>query len=182
MALPKVELRKTIKNLLSQTTKEEFEKHNLEISNCLVQMLIKHAPKKEFCLGGFSPIQKEPMWHSAMTEFPKLAFPRIEKDKIDFYLASFSELEDSGEYSIREPNLTHKKVTPDILLIPGIAFTRDGQRLGRGGGHYDLYLSGFKGLRIGVCFESQIVGNVFAEPHDQRVNFVVTEFGATEVL
>ncbi len=181
MALSKVELRKSIKDLLSQTTKKELEKHNLEISKSLVQLLNKQV-HSEFCLGGFSPIQNEPMWHSAMTEFPKLAFPRIEKDAIDFYLASFSELEDSGEYSIREPNLTHKKVTPDILLVPGIAFTRDGQRLGRGGGHYDRYLSGFKGLRIGVCFESQIVGNVYAEPHDEKVNFVLTEFGATEVL
>ncbi len=176
MALSKVELRKTIRNLLSKKTKEEQEKQSLEISKHLIEFL-KNENSKNYCLGGYSPIQEEPIWFSAMRDFPKLAFPRIEKEKMDFFLAPFSELKERGEYSIKEPDLHHQRVTPDVLLIPGIAFTKKGLRLGRGGGHYDRYLSGFKGMKIGICFELQIVDDVLAQPHDQKVDFVVTENG-----
>ena len=174
MPLSKVELRKTMKNLLSQKTKEEMDKKSFELSLNLIQLLAR-VGKGDICLGGFSPIQKEPVWFAAMKELPKLAFPRIEKENMDFYLASFGDLEDLGEYSIKEPKTGAEKVVPEILIIPGLAFNLKGFRLGRGGGHYDRYLSSFKGLRIGVCFETQIVEDVFVEPYDEKVDFIVTE-------
>ena len=177
MPLSKVELRKMIKNLLSQKPGEELEKKSFEISTHL-KRLLEQRGKDDFCLGGFSPLQKEPSWFNAMRSFPKLAFPRIEKEKMDFHLASFNELQDVGEYSIKEPKVGAKKIIPEILLIPGLAFTRKGQRLGRGGGHYDRYLASFHGLRIGICFEMQIVDDVFALPHDEKVDLLVTEKGA----
>jgi len=181
MPLSKVELRKTMKNLLSQKTNEEMEKKSFELSLNLIQLLERFG-KGDFCLGGFSPIQKEPTWFAALATFPKLAFPRIEKEKMDFHLASFGELEELGEYSIKEPKVGTKKVIPEILIIPGLAFTLKGYRLGRGGGHYDRYLSSFKGLRIGVCFETQIVEDVLVGPHDEKVDFIVTEKRAIPVL
>lgn len=174
MPLSKVELRKMMKNLLSQKTGEELEKKSFELSLNLIRLL-KQQGKKDYCLGGFSPIQKEPLWFSAMKEFPELAFPRIEKEKMGFFHASFDDLEDVGEYSIKEPKIGAREAAPEILIIPGLAFTLKGHRLGRGGGHYDRYLSSFKGLRIGVCFEMQIVEDVFVGPYDEKVDFIVTE-------
>lgn len=181
MPLSKVELRKTMKNLLSQKTNEEMEKKSFELSLNLIQLLERFG-KGDFCLGGFSPIQKEPTWFAALATFPKLAFPRIEKERMDFHLSSLGELEELGEYSIKEPKVGAEKVIPEILIIPGLAFTLKGYRLGRGGGHYDRYLSSFKGLRIGVCFETQIVEDVLVGPHDEKVEFIVTEKRAIPVL
>jgi 5-formyltetrahydrofolate cyclo-ligase len=64
-----------------------------------------------------------------------------------------------------------------VILVPGVAFTRAGQRLGRGGGYYDRLLSALpaKAVRLGVCFELQIVDELPSEPHDMRVDGVVTE-------
>ncbi len=65
----------------------------------------------------------------------------------------------------------------DVILTPGLAFDRDGMRLGRGRGHYDrlLGLTEMHARRIGVCWEFQHVDAVPAEPHDVPMHAVVTE-------
>lgn len=66
----------------------------------------------------------------------------------------------------------------DLALVPGLAFDGLGRRLGRGAGFYDRFLEGAESVvRLGVCFAEQVVGEVAAEAHDQRVDAVVTEDG-----
>ncbi len=65
----------------------------------------------------------------------------------------------------------------DLLLLPGVAFTRSGARLGRGGGHYDRLLRAIPAAAFGLAFELQIESALPLEPHDQRVRAVVTERG-----
>ena len=67
----------------------------------------------------------------------------------------------------------------DLVLVPGLAFTAEGERLGRGGGFYDRLLSspGFRAFKVGVCFDRQMRETLPMEPHDQRVHRVVTEKG-----
>ena len=67
----------------------------------------------------------------------------------------------------------------DVVVVPGVAFTADGQRLGQGGGWYDRFLAGLRddAVAIGVCFEAQILDAVPTEPHDVVLDVVVTERG-----
>jgi 5-formyltetrahydrofolate cyclo-ligase len=65
----------------------------------------------------------------------------------------------------------------DAAVLPGVAFDPRGGRLGAGGGHYDRLLARLptETTRIGVGFACQLVPHVPTEPHDQRVEVVVTE-------
>jgi 5-formyltetrahydrofolate cyclo-ligase len=65
----------------------------------------------------------------------------------------------------------------DVVLVPGIAFTLDGDRLGQGGGWYDRFLAGVRSTctTIGVGFEIQIVDAVPIETHDIALDAIVTE-------
>jgi 5-formyltetrahydrofolate cyclo-ligase len=65
----------------------------------------------------------------------------------------------------------------DVVVVPGVAFTADGQRLGQGGGWYDRFLAALRddAVAIGVCFDVQIVDDLPVEAHDRRVHVVVTE-------
>jgi 5-formyltetrahydrofolate cyclo-ligase len=66
--------------------------------------------------------------------------------------------------------------TPDILVVPGLAFDRRGARLGFGGGYYDRFLRRLANCRcVGICFEFQFVENLPAEAWDQPVHYVCTE-------
>jgi 5-formyltetrahydrofolate cyclo-ligase len=64
----------------------------------------------------------------------------------------------------------------DCVVVPGVAFSRDGLRLGRGGGYYDATLKRMpRAGRVGVAFEAQIVPTLPREPHDVPFDAVVCE-------
>jgi 5-formyltetrahydrofolate cyclo-ligase len=68
---------------------------------------------------------------------------------------------------------------PDVVVVPGLAFTASGHRLGQGGGWYDRYLVGIRDdcLTIGVCFREQVVADVPVEAHDVVLDVVVSDAG-----
>ena len=88
-----------------------------------------------------------------------------------------------GKHGILEPKL--KKEIPiseiDIFLCPGLAFGKDGSRLGRGGGYYDRFLSKIPSrnntIICGVTLEQQFMKTVPHEPHDILMNIIITEKG-----
>ena len=71
-------------------------------------------------------------------------------------------------------------LTPDILLLPVNAFDAAGYRLGYGGGYFDRTLASMqpRPLAIGVGFELNRVDSIHPEPHDQKLDWMVTEAGA----
>ena len=72
----------------------------------------------------------------------------------------------------------------DLAIVPGVAFDARGGRLGRGGGYYDRLLAMLppSTKAIGVCFAPQVVAAVPREPHDHRVDRVVTESGPLQPI
>jgi len=117
----------------------------------------------------------------------RFCYPRIEAGGMAFFeVESSSDLVPAPWHpKIREPVFTPESLVPpdkiDLILVPGLAFTRDGQRLGRGGGYYDRYLAALPSvaMKLGVCFQFQLVDSLPLEAHDQRVHAVVTENGFT---
>ena len=71
----------------------------------------------------------------------------------------------------------HREI--DIILLPGVAFSRDGGRLGRGAGYYDRLLGhkGWRAKKTGICFDCQLVSELPVESHDHPVDCIVTESG-----
>jgi 5-formyltetrahydrofolate cyclo-ligase len=87
-----------------------------------------------------------------------------------------------GPFGIREPalNAPVRAVKDiDVFIVPGVAFTRDGRRIGRGAGYYDstLALRNPQAQTVGVAFECNVVEQLPTEPHDVSVDFLVTERG-----
>ena len=83
----------------------------------------------------------------------------------------------SGFRGILEPGFDAPILEPHVIVVPGLGFTRHGARLGYGAGTYDRYLSTLDSqpLTVGVAFSQCIVPNLPEEPHDRRVNWVITE-------
>ncbi len=65
----------------------------------------------------------------------------------------------------------------DLVLVPGLAFSRDRRRLGRGGGYFDRLLSdrAKNAFKLGICFGFQVMDAIPTEPHDVIVDAVATE-------
>lgn len=63
----------------------------------------------------------------------------------------------------------------DLLLVPGLAFDKSCQRLGRGGGYYDRYLPECRGEKVGLAFDCQVVECLPLSKHDAQLDMLVTE-------
>jgi 5-formyltetrahydrofolate cyclo-ligase len=108
-----------------------------------------------------------------------IAFPRIagKGGPLEFHLVPDGEVLRPGPYGIAEPLAHWPKVTPDILLVPLLAFDDRGHRLGYGGGFYDRTLAQLRIRAIGVAYAGQEVAALPDESHDIALDGVLTEQG-----
>lgn len=84
-----------------------------------------------------------------------------------------------GRFGIAEPvspplPLNDAKTRVECWLVPGIAFTRSGARIGQGRGFYDRLLANAPGLKIGIAYDWQLVPTLKQLPHDVRMDFIAT--------
>lgn len=80
-----------------------------------------------------------------------------------------------GDFNILEPQNKPYTGSYDLMVIPGMAFDPAGNRLGRGKGYYDRFLSQHKEVeKIGICFDFQLVEHVPTEPNDIPMDAVLT--------
>jgi 5-formyltetrahydrofolate cyclo-ligase len=91
----------------------------------------------------------------------------------------------AGPYGIRQPTAAAAQRVPGILLVPLLAFDREGYRLGYGGGYYDRTLAALRGefspLAIGIGFASQELDAVPRADYDQRLDWVITDRAAIKI-
>ena len=81
-----------------------------------------------------------------------------------------------GKFNIPEPTTEPYVGDIDLILVPGVGFDKRGNRLGRGGGYYDKFITrlGRKTLLVGVGYDFQLVEEIPANSWDKRLDYVVT--------
>jgi len=82
-----------------------------------------------------------------------------------------------GKFGVREPASNCVEIALDkfdLVLVPGMAFDLHGNRLGRGQGFYDRLLQVVSGVKCGISYDIQLLEIIPTEPHDARVDFVLT--------
>lgn len=115
-----------------------------------------------------------------LQEGKQVVVPRVAAGNTlqQYFINDFSELQ-ADAFGILEPPPNSSRFAAaesfDLVLVPGLAFDRAGHRLGAGKGYYDRFLAGIQVPKIALAFEFQLVERVPREPHDQRVDMIVTE-------
>ncbi len=99
---------------------------------------------------------------------------------MDFYQWSFNDPLKISQKGIPEP-ITKKKVYPDILIVPLVAFDKNKFRLGYGGGYYDRYIEKIlkykKVLTVGLAFSFQKIKKIPISKFDQKLDYIITDKG-----
>ena len=136
-------------------------------------------------VSGFSPLKSEinpvPLMRKLSDAGARLALPVVAGKGKPLIMRAwgFGEPLDSGVWGIREPKPEAPEVAPDILLVPLLAFDRNGNRIGYGAGYYDMTIARLRGLKpvlaVGIAFAAQQIGAVPATPRDARLDLVLTE-------
>ena len=132
----------------------------------------------------FAPLPDEPdVWPllaGALARHQTVALPRYDAAARHYTARQVRDLSHDvapGQFGIREP-LAHCPVLAlnrlDFVLVPGLGFSPDGVRLGRGKGFYDRLLAQVPGWKCGVGFDCQVGIDLPREPHDVRLNSILS--------
>jgi len=128
---------------------DELERRSDVICQALIALAIEVDPSVVMV---FEPVRGEPL------------------------LKTFRTWLSANEISVVVPEEDPDPQLPDLVVVPGVAFTADGQRLGQGGGWYDRFLpgTGDHTRTVGVCFSEQIRDELPRESHDVSVDCVIS--------
>ncbi len=180
----KGESRKRIKQLLKSFSEVTKQKKSLGVSKNISKFLDEVLPKEfpnyssSLIIGGFAPMVDEVNWMLDLKDSRRLAFPSTnDSGEMIFLESRYEDLVELREFGvvIKSPPPGSKEVMPDLLIIPGLAFGKTGERLGRGKGFYDKFLEKYNGLKIGICTSEQLLDEIPTEPHDIKMDGVIME-------
>jgi 5-formyltetrahydrofolate cyclo-ligase len=138
-------------------------------------------------VAGYWPIRSEfdprPLMAHLAANGHKLALPAVLSDRLTLAFRRYAPgmaLERAG-FGLSVPPEAAGVADPDVLILPLAGFDATGHRLGYGAGHYDRALAALVAVRprltLGLGFASQAVDAVPAEPHDMRLDAILTEAG-----
>jgi 5-formyltetrahydrofolate cyclo-ligase len=180
--ITKAELRRSIRERLARLTAHERAEKSRLIREAIVrQRRWRHAAMVcLFAPHGMEP-EIDPLWETIAGK--TVCYPRVGETGLDLLLVPDPSALKTSRWKLREPDHAHENLVPlekiDVLLVPGIAFSKHGGRLGRGGGFYDRLIAQpeLRAFKIGICFDAQIVPELPVEAHDREVDQVITESG-----
>ena len=111
------------------------------------------------------------------SESKRVILPVVDGESL--LLKEFSGLEElkPGDlFSIPEPtgSIISDSKRIELIVVPGVAFSKKLQRMGRGKAYYDHLLDSLSAVRVGICFSCQLFDEIPCEPHDLLMDFVIT--------
>ncbi len=163
-------------------TREKNIKKNIQINFDQIIKILKKKKITKGIVGGYYPVNFEVDDLEILKKFKKKKFkislPIIKKNfQMNFYRWSFLEPLRINKHGIPEPE-TKNIVYPDIILIPLVAFDKNLNRLGYGGGYYDRLIIKLskkkKIMKIGLAFPCQKIDKVPTNVYDQKLDYIVT--------
>lgn len=173
--MEKKELRANIKALKKQYTKEQL----LEQSEMILTKLEQDEDfEKARIVMIYSALPDEVQTQAFLEKWrhkKKIILPTVVGDDI----IPVELAEDTGfavgDFNILEPQNEPYSGGYDLIVVPGVAFDRNGNRIGRGRGYYDRFLCKHLNVkRIGICFDFQLVDEVPTEPNDIRMDKIIS--------
>ncbi len=170
--MDKSELRSIMRNLIVDQ-KQLIEQQDYLLKELNKELLLKNPS----CLGLFSPLPNEINLNSIfLIHNTTAAYPRVSGNTLTFHkVTNLDELTPSPPYGIYEPYPEAEIVKPDLVIVPGLAFTKGGVRLGRGKGYYDRYLNANPCFTISLAFSWQLLPQIPNDPHDVLVSKIITK-------
>ena len=176
--MDKTELRKKILKI-----RKLANKNNVKINFNKIFKILKENNIKKKLVGGYFPVNYEVDDLDILKEFYKkkykISLPIIKKNfEMDFYEWPFNDPLKINQYGIPEPN-SNNLLYPDIILVPLVAFDKNLNRLGYGGGYYDRLIDKLskrkKILKIGLALSIQKIKEIPVTKYDKKLDYIVTD-------
>lgn len=125
-------------------------------------------------------VDTHPMIRRALAMGKRVVLPKVQGRELKlFAISDFDRDVHAGAWGIPEPDGPGARPAEaadiELIVVPGAAFDRRGNRIGYGAGFYDKLLASYAGMTVAVAFELQVLDRAPADPHDVPVKKIVTE-------
>lgn len=183
------ESKQQLRNDISRRITRMSEQDRRGESRTICRVLLKELPRSPITIAAYYPLKTEidllPLIKDLLERGDRIFLPTEENEQLVMRQIQSTEDVTMGSQNIPVPQSDAPKLDPknlDVALIPGRAFDRSGNRLGRGNGGYDFWIRDVRAANPrakfwGTCFECQLVNEVPVEEHDEQVDAVVTDRG-----
>ena len=158
-------------------------KKSININPSNIYSYLKNKNYNLKIIGGYYPVNYETNDLEILNYFFKrgsiTSLPKIKKkNQMEFYKWYKNDPLLINKYGIPEPKTTNR-VYPDILFVPLVAFDKELNRLGYGGGFYDRYIQKIskikKVVKVGLAFSFQKLKTIPVNKHDKKLDIIITE-------
>ena len=175
--MDKKQLRQQIREKKRAMTPEQIEKASARLGQLFAESKVYQEAKTIY---GYLPYNQEvrtvPMLEQALQDGKRIAVPKVYGEEMKFiYMTDLSRIE-KGYAGIPEP-IADEPVADDptaLVLMPGLAFTKNGDRMGYGGGFYDKFLAAEQSHpTVALCYAFQMVEQLPTEQYDIPVDLVL---------
>ena len=153
----------------------------------LIKLIKKKFKKKPISMSSYYPASYEintiKLFETNIISKLKISLPVIkDNSKMYFYEWKKDDVLRINRFGMLEPVLQSKRIVPDVMLVPLLAFDSQNNRLGYGGGFYDRYLNKYLKrynniLTIGIAFSFQKHHKIPVLNNDVKLNYILTEKG-----
>lgn len=167
---------------MRQRNKSLSEAERKEASERIFRQVEEGEPfRRALVVAAYCALRDEPATAEVLRRWSamgkRVAVPRVEGDVMRFFWFDPA-TQALGSFGIEEPTAKAVLCDPreiELMIVPGVAFTATGDRMGRGRGYYDKYLSqsDFRGFAIGVGYGHQLLETLPVEAHDVRLDAVI---------
>lgn len=165
--------------------KRDSISHDLiEISSKQIHKNLRKNPEYQQAevIGSYFPIGSEVKTQDIMQEILEsgrtLLLPKVIGNKLSFRKVQDIKNLERSKFGIMEPKDYCEEITNiDLILVPTVAITTDGVRLGYGYGYYDRFLFDSKTASVSLTYSTQIVKSIPSSEHDIKIDWIVTEDG-----
>ncbi|MAN75097.1 MAG: 5-formyltetrahydrofolate cyclo-ligase [Henriciella sp.] len=180
-------LRKELKTLREEAHARDPDAGETLAAKFPLKLLERYGP----VVAGYMPIGSEidpqPLMARLEGEGAQLALPRLEtKETMTFRAWKTGDALEKGPMGLQQPMDDAEIVTPTLILMPLLAFDNLGVRLGYGQGHYDKTIARLRDegrvFACGLAFHAQMMDELPSEPHDQPLDWAVTERGSVPIF
>lgn len=181
----KAEIRKYIKDKKNNLTEEEIRIRSSQIAKKLFDKpFYKQAEYIYLYVSYNQEIDTIGIINHILEDKKRVAVPKVVDKNMEFHeITSLNQLSE-GSFGIQEPTV-YKPVSEDpewassnLMIIPGLAFDKNGSRIGYGGGYYDRYLHKNTeriGLKIALAYDFQVLEHIDIESYDERIDGIITD-------
>lgn len=177
--------RNKILDIRKNLTRTQVKEMSIKVCKKLLSSDLYRQSQSIFC---YSAVRNELdltfFIEKALRDGKSISLPKVldKKGLMKFYeIHSITGLE-RGTFGILEPSSQNENIAADIILVPGVVCSKQGDRIGQAGGFYDRFLEKNNIYSVGICYDFQLFDKIPHEKHDKKMNKIISEQREIDII